>query len=1095
MSPVETVTVLFTDLVGSTGMASRIGPAAAEEVRREHFRILREAIGDVGGSEVKNLGDGLMVKFSSASAALGCAAAMQRRIARRNRRAEEQLSIRVGVSLGEATREDDDYFGPPVIEASRLCAAAEGDEVLVSELAGTTASRRDHDLHPVGELSLKGLPDPLTAFRLAWQTGEEEPGPPLPPRLREAPRVEFVGRAEERARLGEIATAARAGRRQLVLISGEPGIGKTRLATDTALEMRGRGAAVLFGRSTEGLEAPFRAWAEALSHYVEHGPQRVLERHAERHGGELTRLVPRLGLRIPGLPPPKQTDSETERYLLLAAAVGLLQEASREQTLVVVLDDLQWADSQTLALLKHLVTSVTDAELALLATHRDAELSRGNPLNQLLGDLRHEGGIERIDLTGIGREDVGALMRAAVGYEPGAGAGELAEEIARETDGNPFFATELLRHLDESGAIAANGADRDGPRRPLADLGLPQSVREVVTSRAERLGKESAALLSSAAVIGRDFDLDLLSRIVEPDEERLLDLLEGAVKASLLQEGRTAGQFSFAHSLVNHTLYELSGPTRRGQTHRRIAEALVEICGEDPGERAGEVAMHWLRASSPAKPRKAAHYCSLAGERALADLAPEEALNWYQRALDLLDAMPEAEPRQRCDVLIGLGDAQRQAGRDSFNETLLEASEIAYRLTDGVRMVRAAEANTRGFASVVGRIDQRRVRALEDALRLCEKPQQRAHLLSLLAVELSYTGDLERRLELSGKAVQLARESGDRHALAWALARRQTAIAVPATLGERIAEAEELIGLAEEMDDPMLRYWAHVWQAMDAIDRGDFETARRGGEVQEEIAAATGQPMFHWVNTFAPVVLACMAGEFERAEKITNHSAKVGTEGGQPDVLAIYAGQIHAIRYEQGRLDEVLEVQERVVEEAPLIEAYSTALALSYCELGEPEKARAILHRFAADGFEVTANQSSKNALCFLAEVAARVDEPNAAAILYERLLPWRDQLNYTGITMFGPVERYLGLAATCLGRYGEAELHFRRSAETCERIGAPTWLARSRHEWALALRKRREPGDREQAERLLEQALEAASAYGCRSLEWRVRAEMPGGR
>src|SRR5262245_66613428 len=157
MDPVETVTVLFTDLVDSTGTTMRIGPAAAEEVRLEHFGLLREAIGEAGGEEIKNLGDGLMVTFGSASAALACAAAMQRKIARRNRRAEEPLAVRVGISLGEATRREDDYFGHPVIEASRLCAAAEGDEVLVSDLVRAMATTGDHGLEEVGDLELKGM--------------------------------------------------------------------------------------------------------------------------------------------------------------------------------------------------------------------------------------------------------------------------------------------------------------------------------------------------------------------------------------------------------------------------------------------------------------------------------------------------------------------------------------------------------------------------------------------------------------------------------------------------------------------------------------------------------------------------------------------------------------------------------------------------------------------------------------------------------------------------------------------------------------------------------------------------------------------------
>ena len=196
MGPVETVTVLFTDLVDSTGMTMRIGPAAAEEIRLEHFGLLREAIGETGGEEIKNLGDGLMVTFGSASAALGCASAMQRKIARRNRRAEEALSVRIGISLGEATRREDDYFGHPVIEASRLCAVAGGDEVLVSDLVRAMATTGSHELEEMGDLELKGMTEPLRTFRLTWQAGREESGIPLPPRLGEMPAVGFVGRSD-----------------------------------------------------------------------------------------------------------------------------------------------------------------------------------------------------------------------------------------------------------------------------------------------------------------------------------------------------------------------------------------------------------------------------------------------------------------------------------------------------------------------------------------------------------------------------------------------------------------------------------------------------------------------------------------------------------------------------------------------------------------------------------------------------------------------------------------------------------------------------------------------------------------------------------
>ncbi|HEX3242907.1 MAG TPA: AAA family ATPase [Solirubrobacterales bacterium] len=1075
MDPVETVTVLFTDLVGSTEMTLRIGPAAAEEVRLEHFGLLREAIGETGGEEVKNLGDGLMVTFGSASAALACAAAMQRKIARRNRRAEEPLSVRIGISLGEATRREDDYFGHPVIEAARLCAAADGDEVLLSDLVRVMAISGDHTLEEVGELDLKGMAEPVKAFRLARTSGDDASGIPLPPRLSRAPSIGFVGRLDERAELADIAAAAEGGHRQVALISGEPGIGKSRLAAQAALDMHSRGAAALFGRSTEDVDPPHRPWTEALSHYVEHAPRPVIERHVERHGGELLRVVPGLADRIPDVPAPKSTDAETVRYMLRAAAIGMFVEATREQPVVVILDDVQWADSQSLALLKHLVSSTADCELLVLGTHRDSELTRGHPLNQVLGDLRREEGVRRIGLTGLEADDVGALMESVLGASSADGRSELADEISSETDGNPFFVGEILRHLDEGGSLGSED--------------LPQSIREVVTSRAERLGTETASLLSTAAVIGRDFDLELLAHAAGEGQDEVLDRLDGAVKGALLLEGRSPGRFIFAHSLVNNTLYEELGATRRAQIHRRIAESLEELCGAELGARSEELAWHWLRTTTPQMPLKAAEHSIRAGERALEALAPAEALDWFQRAIEVLDQTPEADPGLRCDAVIGLGDAQRQLGDPEYSETLLEACELASEHSDGPRMARAAQANTRGFTSVVGQVDERRVEALEGALELCEEDRSRAALLSLLAVELSYDADLDRRMSLSADAVRLARESGDRHALAWALARRQIAIAAAETLEERLAEADEMVALADDLDDTMLRYWAHVWRAMDALELGDLETQGRHRVVQEEIAEATGQPMFHWVNTFAPALLATLAGDFERAEEITNRSAELGSESGQPDVLAIYAAQIHVIRYEQGRLDEVLEIQEQAVAEAPLLDAYLSALALSYIELEDSDQARVVLERLAAKKFAMTATLSSRPALCFIAEVAARLGDRDSCALLHEKLLPFRDQLCYSGVTLFGTIERYLGLTATCAGRYEEAEEHFRRSAATCERIEAPSWLARTRHEWALMLLRRNSPGDRESAESLLAKALDAAGEFGCRTLERRVSA------
>ena len=319
-------------------------------------------------------------------------------------------------------------------------------------------------------------------------------------------------------------------------------------------------------------------------------------------------------------------------------------------------------------------------------------------------------------LTGLESEDVLALMEAAAGQELDADGRALAAEIARETAGNPFFAGELLRHLTESGAIEQQEDGRWRVVGDLSELGLPQSVREVVSRRVERLGPDARTALSAAAVIGRDFDLDLLLAAVDLPEARLLDLLDEAVAASLLRESaERAGRFTFTHALVEHALYEDLGATRRARLHKRIAEGLEEQCGDEPGERLGELARHWAAAvvSSDTGQGPALRPAS---RRARAPAARAgEAARWYRQALELYDQASGGERSQRCDLLIGLGEAQRQSGDPDFRQTLLDAAALAREVGDADRLCRAVLANSRGWSSQVGAVDSERVEALEAA--------------------------------------------------------------------------------------------------------------------------------------------------------------------------------------------------------------------------------------------------------------------------------------------------------------------------------------------------------------------------------------------
>ncbi|MEJ7720749.1 MAG: AAA family ATPase [Ilumatobacteraceae bacterium] len=610
----ENVTVLFTDMVGSTALASSLTPDAADELRRGHFAILRQAVAEAGGTEVKNLGDGLMVVLGASSAALSCAVAMQQGIERDNRGREHSVGLRVGLSGGEVSREEGDYFGDPVIEAARLCARCESGQVLAADIVRLTAGRRSRrECHSLGGLTLMGLPDPVETVEVLWEPlGGAGTGPvvPLPGRLGVRPAAGVVGReAEMVAMLDAFKRVAGGEGREVFLISGEAGLGKTTLAAETARAASDGGACVLFGHCEEDLATPYQLFAEALGHYVTHAPEEQLVAHVDAHGSELVRLVPALSSRLPGLPPSKATDADTERYQLFAAVVGLLAVVSQHQPVVVVLDDLQWADKASLQLLRHLIAADQPMRLLVLGSYRDSELSRSHPLLETLAGLHREHGVARIELTGLDDTGVISLMEAAAGHTLDDAAVGLARAVYRETDGNPFFVSEMLRHLSETGAIYQDSTGRWVTGDTLEQLALPDSVRVVIGARAGRLGRDAERVLSLAAVIGRDFDLDVLARATETSEDELLDVLDAATAASLVRElADTPGHYNFAHALIQHTLYEDLGLTRQGRAHRQVAEALEDLCGERPGFRVGELARHWFSATQPIDVGKAIDY-------------------------------------------------------------------------------------------------------------------------------------------------------------------------------------------------------------------------------------------------------------------------------------------------------------------------------------------------------------------------------------------------------------------------------------------------------------------------------------------------------
>jgi class 3 adenylate cyclase/tetratricopeptide (TPR) repeat protein len=1073
---VETVHVLMTDLVGSTALAERVGPAAADELRVEHFALLRDALERTGGREVKNLGDGLMVVFASAAASLACAVQMQQAMETRNRRAKERLGLRIGVSVGDATVQGGDYFGEPVVQAARLCAHAEGGQVVVNALVRQLSGAREgHTFRPLGGLALKGINEPVEAFELLWEPAVAAIA--LPDRLREQPSGGYVGRATELERLQGIWEKACVGPLQLVLIGGEAGVGKTGLSTQLARRAHLEGAAVLYGRCDEDLGVPYQPWTQALDHLVKAVPESLLDAHVGRFGGDLVRLVPALRERVCDLPPAHESDPETERYLMYAAVAGLLEQAAEQESLMLILDDLHWADTPTLSLLRYVATSSSSIRAMLVATYRDSDVSRDHPLPALLATLHGEQAVERMELRGLDAEDVAALMQTATGLEL-ADRRALASGITRETAGNPFFANEVLRHLTESGAFVQDADGRWRLDGDLGDLGLSQGVREVIAQRVERLGPDARAVLSAAAVIGRDFDLDLLLAVVEMPEAQVIDLLEKTVAASLLRESTQAERFTFTHALVAHALYADLGLARRTRLHKRIAQALERQCGDEPGERLGELANHWAAATVSADTGKAIHYAQSAAERALAQLAPDEALRWYRQALDLHRHAAGEDGVQLCELLIGLGEAERQTGSSGFRQTLLDAASVAQKLGDSDCLCRAVLANSRGFLSQSLAVDSERVHALEAAAAaLGDDDSRRARVLALLASELHVAGDPARCQALAAEAIEIARAAGDADVLAHTLVGAFLAIWIPDTLEQRRRLIDDLVQIAARLTDPRLRFWGGLGSIAAGMEAGDRAQVESGIEQIRAVADSVPEPTFTFTKLMYESDWACAQGELESAERLALETFEVATKSGQPDAVVFFGAMLFRLRYQQGRAGELVETTVRLAGRSDTNAAYRAGAALALIESGQVEQAVELA--IAEDFRAIPRDWNWSWAMFIWADVCARLGRSDRAEEIFELMAPFSGLLAVTGPHAAGSVDWALGRLATTLERYEQAEEHFAAAAELEARLGAPLLLARTQAGWARALLGSGGHEELERSQQMLAEAERTAARLG----------------
>ena len=490
-----------------------------------------------------------------------------------------------------------------------------------------------------------------------------------------------------------------------MLVAGEPGVGKTRLAAELARAVELEGGLVLLGRCDDGLGVPFQPFVEALAHVVAHAPADQLATLLGPGAGELFRLVPELEQRVSGLRPTK-SDPETERYLLFEAIAGWLEAQSTIAPTLLVLDDLHWAAEPTLHMLRHVLQSERNMNLLVIGTYRDTEIDRTHPLGALLAHLRRAEGVDRIALRGLDRDGVVDLVERASGNDLNEQARELAVALHDETGGNPFFAIEVLVSLVERGAIYQNAEGEWRSEMSLDEVGIPEGVKEVVGQRLSALPATCDAVLHAAAVVGQDFELDVVAAVVGDTDEHVIDALEAARVAGLLDElGGAPVRYRFSHALVQQTLLDEIPTARRLRYNRALAETIERLRADRLDRYRAALARHWYEAGT--EPARALMASIAAAERALLQFADREALQWLAQAADLFDDA-DALPTTRVDVMTMTGDALRRIGDVSHRDVLLDAGRLAARIGDGPRMATAALGQRPGLAE---RRDRNRHRA------------------------------------------------------------------------------------------------------------------------------------------------------------------------------------------------------------------------------------------------------------------------------------------------------------------------------------------------------------------------------------------------
>ena len=899
----------------------------------------------------------------------------------------------------------------------------------------------------------------------------------------------FVGRHREMGELKACLEDALSGRGRLVTLVGEPGIGKTRTAQELTTYAGLRGAQVLWGRSYEEQGVPpYWPWVQAIRSYVRERDPEQLRSEMGAGAGDIAEVVSDVRERLPNLHPAPELEPDQARFRLFDSIAAFLKTASQRQPLVLVLDDLHWADQPSLMLLQFVARELGGARLLLLGTYRDVELSRQHPLAEALGELTRERLFQRVLLRGLSHEDVGRFIEMAAGVTPPSA---LVTSVYTQTEGNPLFVTEVVRLLVQEGELSAQKARETDSWT----IRIPEGVREVIGRRMNRLSQRCNEALSVASILGREFTMAQLRPLVEEvTEDRLFEVLEEALASRVIEElPQSVGRYQFTHALIQETLSSELSLTRKVRLYAQIAETLEELYGSDAESHAAELAYHFAQAEAAVGTEKLVHYCLLAGERALASRAYEDALAHFERGLVArgiaLSGTEAASDEEAAALLFGRARAQsatfvaHQLGgafatlRRAF-EYYAEAGNVALAVAAAEFPIATTAARIPGVAQLIAR-----------ALTLVPADSHEAgRLLSRYGGVLGNAeGDYEGAQQALRRAIAIASREGDVPLEGQTLAYASNVSLLHLHWQESADNGLRAIELATGEENPGLEGFVRFGTAVSLLFMGDLEAARPHALALRDVAERRTTFRRLASTFFVPITsLSCLEGDWTAGREYSDRGLEVSPLHAQLLLARVL------LEHETGEsaegevyLERLLEAMRRAgpnqLQASVFASTAITAIARisgvpNRLEIAEAAAEAALSEQSVTPLFAMFARVG-------LALLAVQKGDQSAAGEHYAYLLGQRS----TMILSISSIDRLLGILSQTMGDLAQAAAHYEDALAFCRKAGLRPELAWTCCDYSDVLRERDGPGDKEKAVSLLEESLAISSELGMRPLIERV--------